>query len=283
MSTQPKYLGLAIAAALGMASMQGHAALITDWDYTATLDWLPGSTVFQALDNAPNPGNNTAGNFTSPQIISWGDPAGDEIAPPPAGSGRSALHIGPNSLITGSLGTNAGPEDSFSVTHYNNVVDQEFQVLDSTALTSTLTLTSTAPASEAGEVIALPALEFVVDFEETFNADPCGFPEQTGAACADIFVIDFQALSQQFVIGDFIYTVSIDVEDLIELSEQAATIAGSSDDPAFGIITPEGGENVFAFNFQIDAQPVPNPGSMALLGAGILGLGFAVRRRRSRK
>lgn len=282
MNSTPKRLGLAIAVTLGLASMQSHAALITQWNYTATIGWDTTATSFTDLNGGPDDGSN---NYVSDRILSWGAP-GDALAVPGAGSGRSALHIDPNTSLNGTVDTNGGFEESFTITHYNNVVPSEYQVLDKTSLRTTLLLEAAAPASEAGKTPnpQLPPLEFAVNFEETYNiTSDCGFPEAVGdPSCSDIFEIDFEALSQTFEIDGITYTVSIDIPDLIELSEQAAAIVGATNDPAYGIITQENQANAVDLGFKITAA-VPTPGSLALFGAGIIGLGFvANRRRRSR-
>jgi hypothetical protein len=115
--------------------------------------------------------------------------------------------------------------------------------------------------------LVLPLIFDVVFFETLNSSDPCPTNPDDGGDCGDTFQF-FGDVFQKFEIAGQKYTIQ-----LVGFCEGAnfASCAGSD-----GILySPEGGTNT-AFVFEIKEAPVP--GVLALVGAGLIGLGFARRR-----
>lgn len=264
---------IAIAAALGMVSMQGVAAPITSWDFTATLEWV--NPVF--VSGADGSGGTT---FADASVLSWGN-SGEVTANgiPALGDERSGLYIGDadgNAIIvtspdvptvSGTI-TNGVSENTFTITHVNNPISTEFSTLGTAELFTTLTI---VPAGEAGPEETLLDTGFTVTFNETLNQGPCLFSQ--GPDCADIFGLGITSLTgQNFELDGITYNVVIDSDNFVD-------VGGGE----LGLVTSEQALTTAGFNFRVTAvEEVPTPGILALFGTGLLGLGFiAARRRRS--
>lgn len=267
-------------------SSPASAAVITAWDWSV-------NTQFSAAvweDRGPgtgNPGNgitNAAGAtgsegvFQDASTISWG---GDGNFNVPNGN-RSGLTLDlPNTVSSPPnppVITDGGPSvATSSITHWNNPVDLELDFLDKASLDTTLTL---APN---GGGAALPPLNlsFSVDFKETPNnvsAGSCAVQPNTGP-CPDIFVLSpGTPFSQQFIIGQITYQVDIVtlVGSIADLSDAACTEAGAALG-CKGFTTEENTTTNVQFGFQI--SQVPEPGTLSLMGLGLVG-GAVLRRRK---
>ncbi len=256
-------LGL-LAGALVSAATAFAGPLVTDWQYTESLAWQ--TPVFSSG------GGNQVSNATT---LSWGQNGGSTAL----GGTRSSLVI-TNTPVAGHVFTNLAPVATNTITHTNNSIDGSFATLLSADLHNTLTLTPFAPA--AGPTIP-SQIDFLIHFKETPNSAPCGFVSST--TCDDIFVIDSGALNNKFTYDGNQYFVSITTTTgaLTPLSPAACSVAGVAAG-CLGFITRENAATPVTFQFQITAQPVtiPEPGELALLAIGLLGLYFA-RNRKSLK
>ncbi len=279
MSKFTKFLGgTAVALTLMAGATQASAALITQWGYEVQAGFSAFGPVAPDQNAAPNDSDNNgvvgsnpnAGIGGLPTTISWGLGAN--------GGPSSSLSVTPSVTPPPNLFTNAGPVAGASITHANNVITGGSLSLESATLATTLSLT---PVNPAGSTIGPIPIIFSILFQETPNGGVDGVctPGTGGTPCADIFVLDNPgALSFDLLIDEFIYTVELLVDGLGVLSDEACAAA---DEVAgcVGFITPENQTSTLDTAFRISARPVAEPGTLALLGLGLLGLGIARRRK----
>ena len=275
--------GTAVALTLMAGATQASAALITEWGYEVQAGFSAFAPAAPDQNAAPNDTTNngvvgsdpnmspTAGIIGGlPTTISWGLGAN--------GGDPSSLSVTPTVNNPPNLFTNAGPVDGAEVTHANNVITGQSATLESATIATTLSLT---PITPPGATVGPIPIFFAILFEETLNNPPGGqcVPGTGTPECADIFVLQNPgALDFQFVIDEFLYTVELLVDGLGPLSDEACAAAGEAAG-CIGFITDENQTNVLETSFQISATPVAEPGTLALLGLGLLGLGIARRRK----
>ncbi|HXE37255.1 MAG TPA: THxN family PEP-CTERM protein [Azonexus sp.] len=270
--TEIKMRKTLIAATLAIGTLittTAQAALVTNWDWSVTSAWT-GST-FTAAD-----GINDGTIVTTANELSWGGTSAYTDTSAPFQTARSAVVItdspagSPPQMITNSL----TPVPTNTFTHYNNTIDSNFRTLVTATLDTTLTL---AP-SGGGVIPPFPqTLHFAVHFIETLNQTPCFAGSIT--TCDDIFVITLGDLTQHFTYQDFTYQINIVslLGGFLGLSDAACAAAGVSSG-CVGFQTQEGQANVERLGLLIST--VPEPGVLALMGLGLLGLA-ATRRRRT--
>lgn len=265
----------AVALPAALVAQAASAALITQWNYeidSAFTDF----TETGGDGSVTGSDNNTDAFAGSPTKLSWGEPFED-------GGDQSSIAIesdvdSPPVLETGDMIGVPGA----TFTHDNNVITSSSSMLDTFELSTQIFLEA-IPASAGDETVG--PIEFDGFFNETVNVAPC--VDGSVSECDDIFVLSNAATisaigaGQSFIIDDHQYTVFLDLSDDIgELTDDQCA-AADSPEGCVGFLTEEDTLNEFFSTVRITATEIPAPGVLALLGIGLLGLGFTHRGRRS--
>lgn len=257
---------------IGVTGSNDNVYLTTSTD---TLALAGGGSVNLPFDNADTQ-------------LRWGVPSGQpsqsglDVTPYTAGGNSTS---GPGN-VSGQLTTNAAPIRTFDITHLNRVIALSGGALTEATLFDVLFL---KPA-DAPDFEQVPALAFTVLFEETLNtsenAGLCG-DANPNTPCGDVFVlsapgVDFGVgkISQDFDLLGGEYTLNIFLPDLGVLTNAQCQAAGAANG-CYGFTTQEGNDTTKFISLQITGReiPIPVPGTLALMGLGLMGLGLNRRRR----
>ncbi|KAF0182321.1 MAG: Uncharacterized protein FD164_1160 [Nitrospirae bacterium] len=263
------------------------AAYISQWDYTlytvfeGTNTFTSGSgTKIQQLNQVSWGGSNTVfqpnvnGTVNRSGITIAQTAAANQIVVPVAG------------VVNTDDSSAAGIGQGHWITHHNKPISASYATLTSSKISSTLTL---KPAGFPGSPWLDQAIYFTVRFAETPNSLPCSAASPLRNPCNDIFAMAADNFNQMIVIDDFKYYINIFPTDgpgivagtLPLLPPNVCTVAGAGAG-CVGFTTVEGQNTSIRFGFLITSEPiniVPEPSTFVLIGAGLVGLGLAARRR----
>jgi len=218
------------------------AGLITDWTYSLDYGFTSYSAGVTPDLNNPN---------GDPTKLSWG-----QGSQGPSSILVAGTDVAPPGVSNGVYTTNAAAQLAMSFTHDNNPITGT--TLTEATLHSNIVLAGTY------------GLDFEIKFWETPN---------TPGDVDDIFyLVNPDDLVNQFVIDDYLYTLTFTIDGLVTLPASANTHFGVAGDLQ-GLLTPENEATSFNSYFTITAAPIPEPGTMILFGMGMIGMAGAIRRK----
>jgi len=262
------------------------AALINLWDWTSDGGFvIGGGTCSNGAEAACNLTYDNASGVTpstvagTASVMSWGT-GSSATAANGEQSGLQGVFgasgAGPyNAQLLGSgpipipmfeqLVTNGGWTNTGAAIHYNNIITEDGGYMTTSVLTTTFQLLTPA----AGPV---NSTDINITFLESHNTAPCPGPNPHGTVCDDVFSVSALPPPVVFVYDGITYTLTFRFAD-----GPGAIVSGNT------IYTAENapGTAVMFVQARIDARVVPVPGVLALMGAGLMLLGWRVRGRKA--
>lgn len=252
-----------IALALATASLSASAAPVDTWFYGISTQW----------DSAKFTTSGTGTKSQTATQISWGGSSDSQ---------RSSLAISDAPFFgwkVGTIDTNGFAGDANDITHTNNAISSSFATLISGEMGVNVGLSP----------LVLPSAYFPLSyafsfkFFETANNGNCRWSNgnaNKGKDCDDIFVFAGDT-SKSFTYAGETYVASLGFDEkFIALTSDQCGKFFQSGSGCFALITDEGAKTTGSMNLSVSRNSVPEPGTLALLGASLIGFA-AVRRRKT--
>lgn len=291
-----------------LVAAQVSAAPIIDWEWSLDAGWSAFSPAGVEPVNPVDGVQALNGDAIAAwDTLQWGTPSNEAGLNP--GLAQSSVVVGnPNLDSRDFAGTGAETlvlVDQGDGTWYDQVNGTEFTHNNNTIQGISLTdmvlsevfrivpqfAVPVDPTAPLGPIAAAPSFE--LSFLETTNLRVDGDPNDTSRCdsayqnpgslypCDDIFVIlNPEELTFSFTAPDnYIYTIDVTVDGLDPLGDACSDFGAA--DNCLGLITEEASSNTFQFLIALSARKIPEPSVLALMGLGLLGLGY--RRRQSKK
>lgn len=281
----------------GLFAASASAAPVISWDWMSDGGFLTDSATCSNGGGLP-PGNcdlffDTPVGATptsipgAASVMTWGDPSTNA----PANGEQSGLQSisgasgdGPISAdLLGAVGvdtvsfapiiTGAGWFTTGVTTHYNNIIRGSGGFMDSSILRTSFTLT-------LADGVAVPPLpvggttNLDILFDETTNEDTpgeCSGPNPQGTACDDIFTVTGSLTPFIIPVMGQLYKVSFQLEAGTNAARIGNSIYTAEDNPGWSQILLQA---------RIDPFDVPVPGVLALMGMGLMTIGWSLRGRK---
>lgn len=272
-------------------SMQASALPLEPFTFNQSTGFLVDNTLLSTNGNNSIGWYQYASSPTPPageyNTIAWGVPittsgggllATDPITPDP-GSGNintdlSGLRvIGHQGTITtgAALGNGSdwgGWETITTLYHQNRAIRDTAYTLLNAVIKSTLTFGHIPEGDFPGDVNSVG-----ISFNETLNAGSCPNGNPNGSICDDLFKFGLTTFAPiSFTFGLHTYQVEFGLGNFINSSTNFPTCPG-------GDCTIWTAENVTSsMDVLARIRQVPEPATLALIGLGLLGIGFVKRR-----